>query len=135
MHNKLTHTIGEAAAESGVSAKMLRHYETIGLMPRSSRSEGGYRLYSETDIHALKFIRRARDLGFSTTEIKTLLALWRNRTRSSRQVKKLALEHVKVLEEKADTLRIMASTLQNLADNCHGNDRPECPILDGMEGR
>jgi Cu(I)-responsive transcriptional regulator len=124
--------IGAAARASGVSAKMIRHYEEIGLIPRTTRSGSGYRVYGENDVHTLRFVRRARDLGFPIGEIRKLLGLWRNRSRSSAAVKKLALEHVRELEEKIDELRTMAEALKSLARRCRGDDRPECPILRGL---
>ncbi|UHL64913.1 Cu(I)-responsive transcriptional regulator [Paralcaligenes sp. KSB-10] len=125
--------IGQAAAESGISAKMIRYYESIDLLDASRRSDAGYRIYREKDLHALRFIRRARDLGFSLKQIAVLMALWRDKSRASAEVKKLANEHIAELEQKAAMLKEMAATLKNLADHCHGNDRPDCPILDGLE--
>ena len=124
--------IGEAAAESGVNAKLIRHYESIGVIPKVSRSESGYRVYSETDIHVLTFVKRARGLGFSMKEIKKLVGLWRNKTRASADVKLLALAHVKQLELKISELEAMAKTLKQLARSCHGDDRPDCPILESL---
>ncbi|MBS1963230.1 MAG: Cu(I)-responsive transcriptional regulator [Bdellovibrionales bacterium] len=121
--------IGQAAKASGVSAKMIRHYESIGLVPKVKRADSGYRIYDLNDVHSLTFVRRSRDLGFSMKEIKKLLGLWRNRSRPSSEVKKLALEHVRDLEEKASELRSMADALRTLAKKCHGDERPECPIL------
>ena len=124
--------IGEAAQASGVSAKMIRHYEAIGLLPPATRSEANYRDYGEAEIHALRFIRRARDLGFSLHEIASLLALWADRRRASAEVKRLALAHVEALEAKARDLSAMAATLRHLAAHCHGDARPDCPILDEL---
>ncbi|SHJ73999.1 Cu(I)-responsive transcriptional regulator [Roseomonas rosea] len=124
--------IGEAARASGVTAKMIRHYEAIGLLPPASRSEANYRDYGEAEIHALRFIRRARDLGFSLHEIASLLALWGDRHRASAEVKRLALAHVEALEAKARDLSAMAATLRHLAAHCHGDSRPDCPILDEL---
>jgi Cu(I)-responsive transcriptional regulator len=124
--------IGRAAVRAGLSIKMLRYYEAIGLMPRASRTEGGYRLYSETDVHTLIFIRRARSLGFSIEEIGELLALWRNHRRTSAQVKHLALQHVEELERKIAELGAMRDALKHLALTCHGDERPDCPILDKL---
>jgi len=126
--------IGEAARASGVSAKMIRHYEAIGLLPAAARRASNYRDYGEAEIHALRFIRRARDLGFSLTEIAGLLALWADRHRASAEVKRLALTHVEALETKARALSAMAATLRHLAANCHGDGRPDCPILDELAG-
>lgn len=124
--------IGAAAKASGVSAKMIRHYESIGLLPEAQRSNGNYRLYAPQDVHNLRFIHRARSLGFPLETIRELLALWRNRQRSSGQVKKLALAHVESLEAKIKEMQEMAAVLRHLAHNCHGDDRPDCPILDGL---
>ena len=117
--------IGEAAKASGVSAKMIRHYEAIGLIPPPPRSDAGYRVYGEQEIHTLRFIRRARDLGFSIKHISRLLALWQDRSRASADVKRLALSHVEELERKARDLQEMAATLKHLARNCHGDSRPD----------
>lgn len=127
-------SIGEAAAASGVSAKMIRHYEAIGLI-RPRRAANRYRTYAESDVAVLRFIRHARDLGFPLQEVRKLLALWRDRNRSSAEVKRLALNHVETLEAKAASLRAMAASLRHLAAHCHGDERPECPILDELEGR
>ena len=127
-------TIGQAAKSSAVSAKMIRHYESIGLLPKAQRTEAGYRLYDETDVHTLRFIQRARSLGFPLETIRTLLALWRNRRRSSAQVKELSLRHVAELERKITEMQAMARTLKHLANNCHGDERPDCPILDDLAG-
>jgi Cu(I)-responsive transcriptional regulator len=127
-----TLNIGEAAQASGVSAKMIRHYESIGLLPRAQRSNGNYRIYGPQDIHNLRFIHRARSLGFRLEDIRELLALWRNRQRSSAQVKKLALAHVAELEAKIAAMQEMTASLKHLAQYCHGDDRPECPILERL---
>ena len=124
--------IGQAAKLSGVSAKMIRHYEEVGLIPAASRTESGYRQYNETDVHSLNFIRHARDLGFSIAQIGELVGLWQNRRRSSSRVEALALAHVAELERKLASLQAMKDTLQHLATSCHGDDRPECPILDRL---
>lgn len=121
--------IGEAAEASGVSAKMIRHYESIGLIPAADRTFANYRIYSQTDVHSLQFVRRARDLGFSLEEIRSLLALWQDRRRSSAKVKQLALDHVAGLDRKIDELVAMRQTLAHLAEHCHGDHRPDCPIL------
>ncbi len=126
--------IGEAAKASGVSAKMIRYYEDTGLIPAPARTGARYRVYSETDLHRLRFIRRARDLGFSMAAIKTLLGLWQDRARQSADVKQLALSHVADLRQKIRELEDMAATLEALAASCHGNDRPDCPILRDLEG-
>lgn len=127
-----TLSIGEAAKTSGVSAKMIRHYESIGLLTQARRSNGNYRLYGPHDVHNLRFIHRARSLGFPLETIRELLALWRNRQRSSAQVKKLALTHVAGLEAKIAEMQEMAAALKHLAQHCHGDDRPDCPILEGL---
>lgn len=124
--------IGEAAAASGVSAKMIRYYESVGLIPAPPRTEAGYRVYGEQEIHLLRFVRRARDLGFSVESIGRLLALWQDRSRASADVKRLALTHVEELERKARALQEMAATLKHLAATCHGDARPDCPIIAGL---
>lgn len=124
--------IGQAAATSGVSAKMIRYYESIGLIPRTVRTESGYRVYSDQDVHTLRFIRRARDLGFSVEQITELVSLWHDRERASKDVKTIALDHVNVLERKIRELQEMASTLKHLADHCCGDKRPHCPILEEL---
>ena len=121
--------IGEASAASGVSAKMIRHYESVELVPAPARTESGYRQYSEGDVHTLRFIRHSRDLGFSIAEIGELVSLWHNRRRPSRQVKALAAAHIEDLERKAQELLAMKATLEHLVHCCQGDDRPECPIL------
>lgn len=124
--------IGDAAKASGISAKMIRYYETIGLIGKATRAESGYRHYSQADVHTLSFIRRARDLGFTVEQIGELLALWRDRSRASADVKRLALEHVAALEHKAAELQTMSRTLRSLAARCHGDDRPDCPIVEDL---
>jgi MerR family copper efflux transcriptional regulator len=124
--------IGEAAKASGVNSKLIRHYESIGIIPKASRSESGYRVYLDSDIHILKFVRRARGLGFSMKEIKKLVGLWRNRSRASSEVKQLALSHVSELEQKIAELESMAKALKQLARSCHGDNRSHCPILDEL---
>jgi MerR family transcriptional regulator, copper efflux regulator len=126
--------IGEVAAKSGVSAKMVRYYESIGLIRAAQRSSKGYRGYDEADVHTLKFVRRCRDLGFNMDEIGNLLALWKNRRRKSSEVKRLASLHVGQLQAKIDALQSMVNTLAHLMHCCHGDERPECPILDELEG-
>lgn len=125
--------IGEAAKQSGVSAKMIRHYESIGLIPKAGRTESGYRTYGESDLHVLRFVKRARTMGFSMKEIKKLVGLWRNRSRASRDVKTMALSHVEVLEQKVAELQAMIASLKHLARHCHGDHRPDCPILEDLE--
>ena len=124
--------IGEASAASGVSAKMIRYYEQIGLIPPAARTESGYRVYSDKDVETLRFIRRARDLGFSVEEMGTLLALWRDKGRESADVKRVALQHVSEIEQRIRELEGMARTLRHLAGHCHGDERPDCPILDDL---
>ena len=121
--------IGEVAAASGVSAKMVRYYESIGLIPKALRTEAGYRVYGTADMHILRFIRRARDFGMPMERVHQLVALWRDEHRASRDVKALALRHVAELRERIAELTAMADALQELADGCQGNSRPDCPIL------
>lgn len=127
-------TIKEASLATGVSAKMIRYYESIGLISAPKRTENRYRHYTENDLHELGFIRRARDLGFSIEDIRHLLTLWRDRGRPSAEVKAIALRHITELDEKAASLAAMSRTLKNLASHCHGDDRPDCPILDALDG-
>jgi MerR family copper efflux transcriptional regulator len=127
--------IGEAAARSGVSAKMVRHYESLGLLPRISRTDAGYRQYGNKDVHTLRFIRRARDLGFSMAEIAELLKLWQNKRRASADVKRIALAHAADLHRRIDEMASMQRTLERLAQCCHGDHRPDCPILDELAER
>ena len=127
------HNIGDASARSGVSAKMIRHYETIGLIPTANRTFANYRLYSETDLHRLRFIKRARSLGFPIKQIETLLALWGDPGRASAEVKQVALAHAAELARKAHELQSMQQALEHLAQHCHGDQRPDCPILDDLQ--
>jgi Cu(I)-responsive transcriptional regulator len=127
--------IGQAAKASGASAKMIRHYEAIGLVAAAGRRDSNYRDYSEDDVARLRFVRRARDLGFSIDRIRDLLALWSDRGRSSAEVKRIALDHISDLEERIAALRDMAATLHHLADGCAGDGRPDCPIIEGLAGR
>lgn len=124
--------IGDASKISGVSAKMIRHYEQVGLLPPVSRTFSNYRIYSASDIHTLTFIKRARRLGFSIKQVGNLLNLWQDTSRSSAEVKRLATEHVAELEEKIREMRAMCDALNRLAANCHGDDRPDCPIIEGL---
>jgi Cu(I)-responsive transcriptional regulator len=126
------HNIGEAASQTGVSAKMIRHYETIGLIPAASRTFANYRLYSDADLHRLRFIKRARNLGFSMKQIEQLLGLWSDPRRSSAEVKRLARAHADDLAERIREMEAMQRTLETLATHCHGDHRPECPILDDL---
>ena len=128
------HNIGDAAALTGVSAKMIRHYEGIGLIPAAGRTFAGYRLYGAADLHRLRFIKRARSLGFSIRQIEALLSLWNDPRRASRDVKRLAQEHADELERKIREMQAMQRTLRRLAQACHGDDRPECPVLDDLAG-
>ena len=125
--------IGEAARASGVSAKMIRYYEATGLIPAAGRTPSGYRVYSATDVQMLRFIRRARDLGFSVEGIAELLALWRDRGRQSADVKALALAQVVDLRRRIRAMEAMVGTLEHLAERCHGDHRPDCPILEDLE--
>jgi MerR family transcriptional regulator, copper efflux regulator len=125
--------IGQASKSSGISAKMIRYYESIGLIPKAGRTEGGYRDYSPSDVHRFRFVRRARDLGFSFDQIRELLRLWSDQRRSSASVKKVALEHIAELETRAAQLKDMIKTLKHLADACEGDSRPACPIIDELE--
>lgn len=124
--------IGEAAKASGVSAKMIRHYESVGLFPEAARTDSGYRQYSDKEVNTLRFIRQSRDLGFSIEQIRELLGLWQNRRRPSRQVKALAQAHLEELDEKLKELQAMKATLQHLVDCCNGDERPGCPIIETL---
>jgi len=124
--------IGQAAAASGVSAKMIRHYESVGLFAPAARTDAGYRQYGDKDVHTLRFIRQSRDLGFSIEQIRELLGLWQDRHRPSRQVKALAQAHIQELEQKLQELQAMKATLAHLVHCCHGDDRPDCPIIDSL---
>jgi MerR family copper efflux transcriptional regulator len=124
--------IGQAAAATGVSAKMIRYYESIALIPVGKRSDAGYRIYGENDLHTLRFIKRARQLGFSLDQIRDLLSLWQNKERASADVKTIALGHVAQLNQRIAELTEMRDTLQTLAGCCHGDDRPDCPILQSL---
>lgn len=126
--------IGQAASQSGVSAKMVRHYEALGLLPAVHRTDAGYRQYGDKQIHTLRFIRRARDLGFSMAEIAELLKLWQNQDRASADVKRIAQAHVADLARRIAEMEVMRQTLAQLADCCSGDDRPDCPILSGLAG-
>lgn len=125
--------IGEAAAQSGVSAKMIRHYETLGLV-KPVRRANNYRSYTPQNVAVLRFIRHARDLAFPLAEVKQLLALWQDEGRESGEVRRIALGHVEALEEKARSMQAVAASLRHLAEHCSGDARPECPILDSLEG-
>lgn len=127
--------IGDVAKASGVSAKMIRHYESVGLLPPASRTEAGYRQYGENDLRTLQFIRRSRDLGFSIEEIRGLVSLWQDRTRPSREVKALAKQHLDFLDRKLEELQSMKHALAHLVSCCHGDERPDCPILESLAGK
>ena len=124
--------IGEAAKATGVSAKMIRHYESVGLFPEAARTESGYRQYTDKEVSTLRFIRQSRDLGFSIEQIRALLGLWQDRKRPSRQVRALAQAHIEELDEKLKELQAMKATLEHLVHCCHGDDRPDCPIIDTL---
>lgn len=127
-----TMNIGEAAQATGVSAKMIRHYESVGLYPPPHRTEAGYRQYSRSDVHTLRFIRHARDLGFSIVQIGELVSLWHDHARPSRQVRAIAQAHILELERKAQDLLAMKATLEHLVHRCRGDGRPNCPIIDSL---
>ncbi len=126
--------IGQAASLSGVSAKMVRHYEALGLLPTVSRSDSGYRQYGQAEVHTLRFIKRARELGFSMGEIGELVGLWRNRRRTSASVRRIAQKHADDLSARIESLQAMQRTLLALIKGCQGDDRPDCPILDDLSG-
>jgi len=124
--------IGQAAERAGVSARMVRHYEGLGLLAGVARTDSGYRQYTEADVHSLRFIRRARDLGFSMDEIAQLLGLWQDKARASSQVKQIAQKHIDNLAERIAAMQAMQRSLQTLVGCCHGDERPDCPILDDL---
>ena len=126
--------IGVAAERSGVSAKMVRHYESLGLLSAVQRTDSGYRQYGEADVHTLRFIKRCRDLGFSMAEIAELVGLWQNRRRASSSVKRIAQKHVDELTQRIEAMQSMQRTLSSLLQCCQGNERPDCPILDDLAG-
>ena len=128
----LTMNIGEAAAATGLSAKMIRHYESIGLIDRARRTESGYRCYDEADLRALRFVKHARELGFGLERIGQLVSLWRDPSRASSDVKRIALEHVTELDRQLALLQRMRDALADAAAQCHGDRRPGCPILDDL---
>ena len=125
--------IGQAARQTGLSAKMIRYYESIELLPRAGRTESGYRQYGAQDLHRLAFINRARDLGFSLEEVSKLLTLWQDRQRASADVKALAAGHIDELNRKIAELSSLRDSLQELMEHCHGDQRPDCPILKDLE--
>jgi Cu(I)-responsive transcriptional regulator len=124
--------IGEAADKAGVTPKMVRHYESLGLLPKVHRTESGYRVYGEPEVHTLRFIKRSRDLGFSIPEISELVKLWQDRRRPSSSVKKVAATHLAELDRKLEEMQSMRKTLSHLVHCCHGDDRPDCPILEDL---
>src|SRR5471032_424208 len=126
---RTTMNIGQAAKSSGLSAKMIRYYESIGLLQAANRTDSGYRLYRQDDLHTLEFIKRSRDLGFSLEEVGKLLTLWQDRQRASADVKALAREHIEALNQKILELGQLRDTLQDLVEHCQGDHRPDCPIL------
>ncbi len=126
--------IGETARQSGVSAKMVRHYESLGLLPNVQRSESGYRQYSAAEVHTLRFIKRSRELGFSMPEIAELVSLWQNRRRASQSVRRIAQKHADELGQRIAAMQAMQQTLGHLIHCCHGDERPDCPILDDLAG-
>jgi Cu(I)-responsive transcriptional regulator len=126
--------IGRASRESGVSVKMIRHYEAIGLLKNVARTFANYRVYSAADVHTLRFIKRARTLGFSIEDIRALVSLWQNKSRSSAAVKKIAGGHLETLQKRIAEMQAMAATLRHLTHHCHGDQRPDCPILEDLAG-
>lgn len=124
--------IGEAAKAADVSAKRIRHYEKIGLIEPADRTYSNYRLYSSADVHTLRFINSARNLGFSIEKIRDLLSLWQNTSRSSEEVKRIAMQHVEELDSKIREMQMMSDSIRTLAEHCHGDHRPDCPILEGL---
>lgn len=127
--------IGEVAAKSEISSKMIRRYEEQGIIPKAGRSLSGYRMYSDKDVHILKFVKRGRELGFSMKDLKQLVSLWRNKSRPSSQVKTIAQKHKAELEKKLNEIQGMLGTLNHLIHHCHGDERPDCPILDELESK
>ena len=125
-------TIGQLAQSSGVNAKMIRYYESIDLIPEAQRSEANYRLYQASDVHRLRFIHRSRKLGFGIDQIRVLMALWQDQGRASSEVKAVALAHVNTLKERIIEMQSMVNALEDLAQQCHGDDRSECPILENL---
>lgn len=126
--------IGQAAEASGVTAKMIRYYESVGLMPAAQRSASGYRQYTDAEVQTLRFIRRARDLGFSLERIRTLIGLWKDKDRKSHDVKRLAHQYITELDQDIAKLQSIRDQLQILANCCHGDDRPDCPIIEELSG-
>ena len=127
--------LGQAAEQSGVSTKMVRHWESLGLLGRVQRTDSGYRQYNRADVHLLRFIKRARELGFSMAEIAELVGLWKDKRRASAKVKRVAQKHLDELSQRVAALQDMQQTLALLIEGCSGNERPDCPILDTLSGR
>jgi MerR family copper efflux transcriptional regulator len=127
--------IGTAARLSSVSARMVRHYESLGLLARVVRTDGGYRQYSQADVRTLQFIKRGREMGFSMADIAELVSLWHDRRRASASVKRIAQKHMEDLDQRIQSMQAMQRTLANLLDHCHGDERPDCPILDDLAGK
>ena len=127
-------SIGEAARLSGISPRMVRHYEGLGLLSKVARTESGYRQYSAADVHTLRFIKRSRDMGFSMEQVAELVGLWHNRRRTSASVKRVAQAHLQELEQRIGAMQAMQRTLAHLVHCCHGDQRPDCPILDDLSG-
>lgn len=125
--------ISTVAKQSGVPAKTIRYYESIGLIPPASRRENGYRDYSDSDVSTLRFISRSRNLGFSIKDVESLVTLWQDRNRASADVKSLALNHISEIDHRINELQVVRDTLVDLTKRCHGDDRPDCPILQGLE--
>ena len=125
--------IGEVATKSQVNPKMIRRYEDMGIIPKAGRSDSGYRQYTENDVHILNFVKRSRELGFTMKDIKQLVSLWRNKNRSSSQVKSIASRHIQELDKKLLKIQTMLSTLNHLVNNCQGDHRPDCPILNELD--
>lgn len=126
--------IGQVSDASGVTSKMIRYYESIGLIAAANRTDAGYRQYTESDIQTLGFVKRARDLGFSLERIKTLLSLWQDRSRHSADVKELAQRYIAELDQDIEKLQTIRDQLLHVANNCHGDGNPDCPILDELAG-
>ena len=124
--------IGEVSKLAEVNSKMVRRYESLGIIPKAGRTDAGYRHYSQNDVHILKFVKRSRELGFSMKDIKQLVSLWRNKSRSSSQVKSIATKHIDELQKKLNEIQTMLTTLNHLVKNCHGDQRPDCPILNEL---
>lgn len=125
--------VGAAAKAAGISVKIIRHYESEGILPRAKRTDSGYRVYDENDVHVFRFVKKAHDLGFSLPDVKRLLSLWRNKSRKGEDVKTIANKHIEILDHKIRELEALKGALLKLAKHCHGDHRPECPILDELE--